>query len=1156
MLDAVIRFSLKHRPLIVFACLIVLGYGGYLATTMPVDIFPDLDRPRVAIIVEAPGMAPQAIEEQVAHPIETAMLGSQGVEAVRSVTSPGLTVVYVEFDWSTPIRSARQTVLERLAIVQDELPPGLTPQLAPVSSILGQIMHIGVYRRVGPNGGDLAVLEKSSWVAERVATAPGIKLWNPEPRDEPKQWTSIPIRNVEFLKAPNGAGEERFRVSAEGKELQGVFPSALEQQRELEATARWTIRPRLLQTPGLAEVLIIGGDRMQYQVVVRPEAIEEYALTLEEVEQAVKRCPVATSGGFAIRTDSERPVRVLGLLGPLSRETIAQLKSAFVKQVGDERVLLDKVADVIEASPPKRGDASVDGQRGVVITVVKQPHVDTRQLSEQIVTALSETEVALPPTLAIETELFQLRRFIDQGIYYVGEALVIGAVLVLIILTLFLLNVRTTFISLTAIPLSLAITVLVFRIIGKLTGTELSINVMTLGGLAVAMGELVDDAIVDVENIFRRLKENAVSAQPKSAIRVVYEASREVRGAIVFGTIVVILVFLPLFALSGLEGRLFTPLGIAYILSILASLVVSLMVTPVLSYYLLPQSRAAHHKRDGWLLRSLKAGARPMIRLSMARAGSLLLLVWMLVVFAAWHMTRLGSNFLPPFDEGSVQINLTLPPGSSLEASNSVCDRVDQALLSLQASEDEPDKPILHFLRRSGRAQFDEHAEPVSATEYIVNINPHSGLRREEVLEQLRATVKDFAPDAEAELEQPLAHLISHMLTGVTSQLAVKIQGERLEKLQQVARRVKAEADQVKGVRAVIQAQRLVEEVHIELRRAELALLGIDAEHVARFLQTALQGTVVTHIRDGLRRHEVLVRLPESIRDEPEKLKELRIPRDNGVGSVALGEIAYVREVLGPNLINRENGRRMLVVRCSVTGRDLGSAAEEVEQRLRGVKLPEGYTATLSGQHKAQQRAAWTIGLLSLVALAGIFMVLMILYPSVRIVLQVLNAVPVAFVGGVLALSLTGQTMSVASMVGFVSLGGIAVRNGILLMSHYLHLMRSEGEGFTKEMVLRGSLERLAPVLMTALTAGIALLPIVLGGQKPGLEVLYPVATVILGGLMTSTLCEFLIHPGLFWRFSGHEGLRLAHAKHEPMLTRQESSAEAEINTNEDRERR
>lgn len=1135
MLNAVIRFALRYRLLVVVVSLTLMVYGSYLATTLPIDVFPDLDRPRVVIITECPGLATEEVETLVTQPIEIALLGAGGVQDVRSQTTAGLNVIYIEFDWNTDIRTARQTIQERLTTLAGVLPEGIRPQMTPTASIMGQIVIAGMYRRPGPNGGELVPLSNPNLMAELVddaSTEAKVYVWQVVDRHQLWTWKPIKVERLQWEPAEE-SGQRRAIAAVDGSVTEIVFPTAEQQQMELRTTADWVVRPRLRKIPGIAEVFVQGGDRKQYQILVNPAALLEYDVTLQQVEQALVESNINTSGGFAVQGETERPIRILGRLGPDSQGVLQDLRKVPVKENENRPVLLENVAHVVEGSQFKRGDGAVNGQPGVVFTLAKQPHVDTRALTDQISEALAEVEVSLPADIVINSELFRLRNFIDRGIFNVGEALVIGAGLVLIVLFLFLLNFRTTFITLTAIPLSLVITTLVFRVLSVATGAQLSINVMTLGGIAVAMGELVDDAIVDVENIFRRLKENNARASPQAAIVVVYEASKEIRSAIVFGTIVVILVFLPLFALSGVEGRLFAPLGIAYIVSILASLLVSLTVTPVLSYYLLPQSKATHCKGDGALLRALKWAASYLIRLSMAIPGWLLLATWIMVALSAWQLSRLGRNFLPQFDEGSIQVNVSLPPGSSLEATNRTCESIDAKFRAMQKSAESPHGEILNFVRRTGRAELDEHAMPVSSSEYILSMNPDSGRHREEVLEQMLAELREEVPGVDIEVEQPLAHMISHMVSGVYAQIAIKVHGDDLDTLLATAERIKTAIRDVPGLTPpVIEPIRQTEELHIRLRPDDLARYALTRAYVAEVMQTALQGEVTSQILEGQRRFDLLVRLEEGYRTDYANLGRLRIDLPNNRGQVELSKLADIGEGVGPNAVNRENARRRIVIRCNTQGRDLASAVAEIEERVRRrVVLPQGYFIEYGGQFESQQRATALIAILAAVSVVGMFVVLMILYPSVLIVLQILNALPTAFIGGVLGLVLTGQSLTVASLVGFISLGGIAVRNGILLVTHYFHLMKEEHEPFSREMVLRGSLERLAPVLMTALTAGIGLVPLVTGGQEPGREILYPVATVILGGLVTSTFCEFLIHPGLFWRFSGKDAERLVHAE-------------------------
>ena len=1151
MLDAIIRSSLRYRMLVVIISLFVLVYGSFLATQMSIDVFPDLDRPRVVIITEAPGLATEEVETLVTQPIEIALMGANGVQAVRSQSTAGLNVIYIEFDWSTEIRAARQTVQERLSTLEGILPDGIRPQMTPPSSIMGQIIVAGIYRQNGPGGGRLAQVGNTEMMAEMVIDKNNsfqINVWMSEDRHDYSTWTKIEKQALQWNDDPNAeiqignipVGTASIKI--DGKSHDAHFYSDAKQQLELRTVADWIIRPRLLKTTGVAEVFMLGGDRKQYQILIDPTALLEYGVTVQDVEQALRASNINTSGGFAVTGETERPIRVLGRLGPESHVVIEDLKKVPVGNHPKRSVLLEQIARVTEGPQFKRGDGSVNGRPGIVFTTVKQPHVDTRELSDAVAEAFVEVEASLPADIIVNSELFRLRNFIDRGIFNVAEALVIGAVLVVIVLFLFLLNFRTTFITLTAIPLSLVLTTLTFRIMGWLSGTELSINVMTLGGIAVAMGELVDDAIVDVENIFRRLKQNNLLPveQQKPSIVVSFEASKEIRSSIVFGTAVVILSFMPLFALSGVEGRLFTPLGIAYIVSILSSFVVSMTVTPVLSYYLLPQSRATHHEGDGFLLHGLKRIVTYLICLSMAIPRTLLILTWLAVAVAAWQMSTLGRNFLPPFDEGSVQVNVTLPPGSSLDASNQVSRAINSVFLSMQKTDANPDGEILYFVRRTGRAEMDEHASPVNFGEYILSMNPDSPTEREELLARLRERISNEAPGVDIEVEQPLAHLISHMISGVYAQIAIKIHGDDLDTLQRMAEQVKSAIQEVPGITPpVVEPIQETAELHIELRADDLALHGLTRQYVANVLQTALQGEVVSQVLEGQRRFDLLVRLEEEYRTDYANLDRLRIdlPDREGQpdrGQIELGEVADVGVGAGPNSINRENARRRIVIRCNTEGRDLGGAVGDIKQRIGDeVEMPVGYFIEFGGQFESQQRATQLIIVLAGVSVIGMFVVLLVLFPSIRIVLQILNALPTAFIGGVMALVITQQSLTVASLVGFISLGGIAVRNGILLVTHYFHLMKEEGEDFTQEMVVRGSLERLAPVLMTALTAGIGLIPLVLGGQEPGREILYPVATVILGGLTTSTFCEFLIHPGLFWHFSGKDAARLANLETE-----------------------
>lgn len=1044
-MNALIWFSLRHRLLVLALAAAALLYGGLTLATLPIDIFPNLTRPRVTVMTESPGLAPEEVETLVTFPLETALNGATGVESVRSASGIGLSVINVEFDWNTDIYVARQVVQERIALVAPQLPEGISPQMAPISSIMGQMMMVG--------------------------------MWSRDEATSPMQ---------------------------------------------LRTLADWVVRQRLLTIPGVAQVVVMGGSRKQFQVLVDPDALLAQGVTLSEVENALRQTNLNATGGYLEQGAFEYLVRGIG-----RAESLADLEMTVVKRSEGRPILLRDVAKVVEGAQTKRGDASVNGHAAVVLTVTKQPNADTRELTDAIAAALRDLAPSLPADVVLDSDVYQQRAFIDLGIHNVVEALRDGALLVLVVLFLFLLNLRTTFITLTAIPLSIVVTGIVFRWFGQ------SINVMTLGGLAVALGELVDDAIVDIENVHRRLRQNAHSPSPRPTLEVIYDASIEIRGAIVYGTMLVILVFIPLFALSGIEGRLFAPLGVAYIVSILASLLVSLTVTPVLASFLLASEKGEREARDSPVLRVLKWLATPVIHASMNRVGFavILTLVILSVVASGILVTQLGTDFLPPFDEGAAQVNVLLPPGSSLETSNQVARAVDQRFLGHLETKENPHGMIRNFVRRSGRAEMDEHAEGVNVTEYIVTLNPNGAASRHDVLATLRADLAEI-PGIEYEVEQPLAHMISHMLSGVTAQIAIKLFGDDLDVLRQKAQEIRAAIEGIEGIAPpVVEPQQLIPQLRIELDREKLAFYGITPAYVNTFIETALNGKVVSTVLDGQRTFDLLVRLDEPYRTDRANLHRLSLDLPDGA-RIPLDAVARIYEAGGPNTIQRENVRRRITLRVNTTDRDLGSAVAAIREAIANrVTLPVGYFIEFGGQFEAQKEAQRRILLLSALALVGVFLVLYTLFPSTRIVLQIMLALPTAFVGGVLALYLTGQTLTVAGMVGFISLGGIAARNGILLVSHYFHLMREEGEGFTERMVLRGSLERLAPVFMTALTAGLGLVPLVLGGQQPGKEILYPVATVILGGLVTSTLCEYVVHPGLFWRLSGRDAEQLARSE-------------------------
>ena len=1039
MLNAIIRFSLRNRLLIAAAAVFLVAYGGWQAYRLPIDVFPDLNRPRVVIITEAPGMAPEEVEMLITFPLETTLNGATGVQDVRSSSGVGLSVVYVEFDWGTNIYNDRQIVNERLALVSSRLPPGVTPQLAPIASIMGQIQIIGMYS----DGGKTPPLE-------------------------------------------------------------------------LRTLADWVVRQRLLTIPGVSQVIVMGGERKQFQVLVDPNELLRFGVSLGDVKSALRGSNQNTAGGYL---DEQGPnellVRSLGRI-----KTVEELRRVVVKHRDGQSVRLEQVARIVEGPQVKRGDSSAfargpngefEGGPAVVLTVNKQPNADTRKVTEQVSAAIEELKASLPADVRIQADLYEQKVFIDLAIANVLEAMRDGGVLVVVILVLFLMNLRTTFITLTAIPLSVVMTALIFAAFG------FSINTMTLGGLAVAIGELVDDAIVDVENILRRLRENRFSSHPAHPLQVVFKASTEVRNSIVFSTMIVVLVFVPLFALSGIEGRLFAPLGVAYIVSIIASLFVSLTVTPVLSYWLLGHGKLVDRERDGFVLRALKSVAMRVIRFSLRFPVPVIVFTLAGVAVSFVVMLRLDRDFLPPFNEGAVQINVLLPPGTSLAKSNDVCLQVEHRLQQLE--------DIDAFVRKTGRAELDEHAEGVNVTEIIASINPDTKRSREEVIEEISESLADV-PGIVTAVEQPLAHLISHMLSGVKAQVAIKLYGDDLDVLRREANRMQAAIAGVAGVRDLqVEQQVIIPQLRIEADGPKLEQFGLLRLDVNEFVDLAMQGEVLSEVLDGQRTFDLVVRLDEPYREDLDKLKRLVLNTPSG-GTVKLEDIARIYKSGGPNTINREQVRRRIVVQCNVSERGLVDVVEDIKARIKPIEdaLPTGYFTVYSGQFESQQTASHTISMLFVASLVGIFLVLFTMFRSTNLSLQVMAALPMAFIGAVAALVITHQTITVAAMVGFIALVGIASRNGILLLNHYLHLVKYEGEGWTKEMIIRGGLERLAPVLMTALCAGIALIPLTFAAGEPGKEILYPVATVIVGGLISSTLLDFFVHPALFWTL----GLRSA----------------------------
>jgi HME family heavy-metal exporter len=1015
MFDYIIHAALKQRLIVLGISLLLIFYGAITLRQMPVDVFPDLNKPTVTLMTEAGGMAPEEVEQLVTFPVESSMNGMPGVTRVRSVSGIGLSIIYVEFEWGSDIYRNRQQIAERLNLVREALPPGIVPQLGPISSIMGEILLIAL------------------------------------PADPDK-----------------------------------VNPMAVREY------ADWVMRPRLLTIPGVAQVIPIGGEVRQYRVEINPAQLQSLGIEREKLETALKDFGANTSGGFLEAQGREYLIRQIG-----RSSRIEDLQNLVVAVKNGQPILLKQVADVKLAPAIKRGDGSYKGKPAVILSVQKQPAADSVKLTREVEKAIAELGKSLPKGFEPPSFLFKQADFIEHSVSNVEEALRDGAILVAVILFMFLLNVRTTLISLMAIPVSLLVTALVFHYFG------LSINTMTLGGLAIAIGELVDDAVVGVENVLRRLKLNRATDSPRPVAEVIAAATLEVRSAIVYATVIIVLVFVPLFVLPGIEGRLFTPLGIAYIVSILASMIVSVTLTPVMAYYLLPQMKQLH-AGDSPLVIWLKRWDAKLLHWSFGRARSLLAGAVALVVIVAASVPFFPRSFLPPFNEGTLTVNVLLNPGTSLAESNSIGALAEQ--LVMQVPE------VTQVGRRTGRAELDEHAEGVHYTEMDVDLKA-SARNRDEIIADIRQRLASLP--AASNVGQPISHRLDHLLSGVRAQIALKIYGDDLDTLRGLAAEMRDRLARIPGVADLqIEKQVLIPQVKIRLDYEQAARYGVAPGNLLRGLEQMIEGEKITQIIEGNRRFDLLVRLPESARG-PQALADLLI--ETPTGYVPLSKIASVEESDGPNQVSRENSRRRIVLSANTDGRDMSKVIADIRAELAAKPLPEGYFTALEGQFQAQEQAARLITLLALVSLTMIFMVLYSRYHSMALTLIIMGNIPLALIGSVIALWISGQPLSVAALVGFITLTGIATRNGILKISHYINLCAFEGETFGQHMIVRGSLERLTPVLMTALVAAFALMPLLLSADAPGKEVLHPVAVVIFGGLVSSTLLDTLLTPVMFW---------------------------------------
>lgn len=1022
--------SLGNRLLVIIASLVLMAYGAFTLSRTPVDVFPDLNKPTVTIMTEAGGMAAEEVEQLITFPLETTMNGLPGVESVRSVSSAGLSFIYVTFDWSTEIFRARQMVSERLSAMEGGLPPDITPRMGPISSIMGEIMQI-----------------------------------------------AIPI------------------------DTSKISPM------QVREYADWVLRPRLMAIPGVAQVIPIGGEVRQFQVQPNTSRMGELGITHEQLETALKGYSSNTSGGFLELNGREYLIRNLGRTSRLD-----DLKNLALTSRNGQPILLRQLADVTFAPALKRGDAGFEGKPAVILGVQKQPAADTIHLTRSIESALEAMQRSLPAGMDSPKVTFRQASFIEASITTLQGKLIGASIFVALILFFFLGTLRPTIIALTAIPVSIFVTALVFRYFG------LSINTMTLGGLAIAIGGLVDDAVVDVENVLRRLKVDRAKHPDHRLhpLELVRAASMEVRSAILYATVIIVLVFLPLFALPGMEGRLFVPLGIAFIVSTMASLVVSVTVTPVLSFYLLPSMKSLDHG-DTRLLAWLKRKYQSSLQAVLNRPRAVLVTAGVAVLVSLIAVPFFPKTFLPPFNEGTLLVGLRLNPGVTLAESSALAQQAEK-LVKLVPE-------VVHVGRRSGRAELDEHAEGVHVSELDVGLLPAGELKRsmDEISADIRSRLINL-PAAIA-IGQPISHRIDHMLSGVRSQIAIKIFGDDLDTLRGQADVLRGRLAAIPGIADLeIEKQVLAPQIKVRVDYAAAAQYGVPTPQILSTLQSLVEGEKITQIVEGSRRFALVVRLPESARSV-EGLGNILLETPSG--RIPLSRIATIEDGDGPNQISRDDGKRRIVLSANAQGRALSDIVTDIRRVVAETRLPEGYFITLGGQFQAQEEASRLVGLLSIVSLVLMFVVLYSRYKSVVLSALIMGNIPLALVGAVLGLWISGQPLSVAALVGFITLAGISVRNGILKVSHYLNLMRSEGESFDHKMILRGSMERLSPVLMTALVTAFALAPLLFEAERPGTEILHPVAVVIFSGLISSTLLDTYLTPLMFWLFGRKDAERL-----------------------------
>ena len=1020
MLNRIIHYSLHNRILVLVASVLLLVGGTYTAMHTEVDVFPDLNAPTVVIMTEANGMATEEVEQLVTFPIETAVNGATGVRRVRSSSTNGFSVVWVEFDWETDIYLARQIVSEKLAVVNESLPPNVgRPTLGPQSSILGEMMIVGL------------TADSTSMI-------------------------------------------------------------------DLRTLADWTIRPRLLSTGGVAQVAVLGGDIKEYQIQLDPERMQHYGVTLTEVLEATRGMNVNANGGVLYQYGNEYIVR-----GLLATTDAAEMGRSVVRSQGPQGapVLLEDIADVrIGAKLPKLGTASEKGRPAVLLTVTKQPDTSTLELTDKLEAALHDLQKNLPPDVRVSTDIFRQSRFIESSIGNVKKSLVEGGLFVVVVLFIFLANARTTIISLVTLPLSLLASLLVLHYLG------LSINTMSLGGMAIAIGSLVDDAIVDVENVYRRLHENRLlPPERRLPIKdVVFEASKEVRLPILNSTLIIMVSFLPLFFLSGMEGRMLVPLGIAFITALAASTIVALTVTPVLcSLMLKNKGKRERAEADSPVARWLKKHYERLLLLSLGHGRKILGVTVVLFLVALGLFFTLGRSFLPPFNEGSFTINVSSLPGISLEESDRIGRRAEELLMTIPE--------IQTVARKTGRAELDEHALGVNVSEIEAPFEL-DGRSRAELTAEVRRKLSTIS-GANIEIGQPISHRIDAMLSGTQANIAIKLFGDDLNRMFQLGNEIKQKIQDVPGVADLTVEQQIERpQLTIRPRREMLARYGITLPQFAEFVNACLAGEAVSQVYEQGKSFDLVVRVRHDLHDRIDEVRNLMIDTADG-RKVPLSYVADIRSSAGPNTISRENVKRKIVISANVDGRDLRSVVNDIQARIdESVPLPEGYHVEYGGQFESEQAASRTLMLTSVVAIVVIFLLLYHQFRSARESAVILINLPLALIGGVFALLLTTGEVSIPAVIGFISLFGIATRNGMLLISHYRHLQEVEGYSI-RDSVIHGSLDRLNPILMTALCSALALIPLALGSDLPGNEIQSPMAKVILGGLLTSTFLNGFIIP-------------------------------------------